>query len=883
VQASHAPISRVVDKQEGMSLSYPESSVAAMRTIRGCGCAARAGLVLVFVAAAILSLPGGALAKERPNIVFILTDDVGVGDLRAYNADTKVALPTIDRLASEGIRFTDAHTTAAKCAPSRYSIITGNYHWRGRKNWGQWQYKGGSQILPGQQTLGSLLQRAGYRTAIIGKYHLGAQFYEKNSDELATGNVVDSGVDFSRSMQDGPAEHGFDRSFLALRGIQAGPYAFFSDGRLVGSPNDLIMWQVGDYGDTAIEENGIGLPNWNTSNVGPVLLEQAIDFIENHDSGRPAGAGRAPFFLYLNTQAVHSPTKPPVSIAETPILGSSGLTSRTDMLVEVDAVLDQIIRTLDRRGLLEDTLIIFTSDNGGLRLLQEENRGHLVSGGFRGDKGTIYEGGHRVPLIVKLGSRFRGVSSLAPGSAIDSLVGIHDLYATLAELTGVPMTAGEGLDSLSFLPLLTGQTATGPRRAMVHEANAPDDLDPDGGITGRHFAYRSGPYKLVFDSSGTALELYNLDTDPAESSNLIGRGEHRDRVARMRDEFEAVRSSERTAPLTDGNGQPVVEINEPQNGSAFSFGETIGFRASASDAEDGELDESIVWNSDIDGNLGTGPLLSVSALTVGEHRISASVTDSGGATGSSSITVAIVATTANQLPVVSITMPADGVTLAQGAPVEFSADASDAEDGSLDDVIAWSSNIDGALGTGGTITVSTLSTGSHVISAQVTDSASATRKDSITISVSAQANSPPSVDIESPSDSSSFADGSNVDLRARSSDPEDGSVDDSIEWTSSIDGILGNGASIAVSTLSVGAHTITATAMDSAGATGSDTINVTVSEPTPSTPDDRPSSSSGSGGGSLGMLDLLWLLPTIMLQARRRRATRNNAVATLHH
>ena len=475
-----------------------------------------------------------------------------------------------------------------------------------------------------------------------------------------------------------------------------------------------------------------------------------------------------------------------------------------------------MLTTLDELQLTDNTLVVFTSDNGGLRLPQEESRGHFVSGGFRGDKGTIYEGGHRVPLIIRMGSRFRGISSLTQGSAIDSLVGIHDLYATIAELTGVPMSAGEGLDSLSFLPVLAGQRATGPRQAMVHEANAPDSQDPDGGITGRHFAYRSGQYKLVFDSSDTPLELYDLETDPAESANLIGRGEHRDRVARMREEFEAVLSSARTAPLTDGNEQPTVEINEPQDGSAFSLGETIQFRASASDAEDGALDDSIVWNSDIDGNLGNGPLLSVSALTVGEHRISASVTDSAGSTGSSSIVVAIAAATANRLPVVSITMPADGVTVAQGASVEFSATASDAEDGPLDDSITWSSSIDGALGTGSTITSSTLSPGGHTISAQVTDSAGVTRSDSITITVSAQANAPPSVSIESPSDGSSFTQGSSVDLRARSSDPEDGSVDASIEWTSSIDGVLGGGASIAISTLSVGTHTITASATDSA-------------------------------------------------------------------
>jgi arylsulfatase A-like enzyme len=719
-------------------------------------------LVLFLIAAATLPLGSVALGSDRPNIVFILTDDVGIGDLRSYNADGKVALPTIDRLASEGIRFTDAHTTAAKCAPSRYSIITGNYHWRGRKTWGQWNYKGGSQVLPGQETLGDLLKRAGYRTAIIGKYHLGGEFYRKNSDDLASGNDSESVVDFSRRMSDGPAEHGFDRSFLALRGIQNSPYAFFSDGYLAGSADDLIFWQSGDYGDTEINKNGIGLPNWNTRNVGPVLLERAIDFIESHLSEQAAGTGEAPFFLYLNTQAVHSPEKPAFSIGDRPVLGGSGLTLRTDLLIEIDAILDQIIGTLDSRGLLDDTLIIFSSDNGGLRVHKEVQSGHFVSGSFRGDKGTIYEGGHRVPLIIKWGSQAFGTSSLPPGSAIDALVGVHDLYATIAELTGTTMSAGEGLDSLSLLPILMGKQSTGPRRTMVHEADAPERLNPDG-ITGRHFAYRSGNYKLIFDDTKAPLELYDLDADPAESTNLIGRQEHRDRVALMREKFKAVRSGERTAPLPDSNEHPVVRIVEPQDGSSFSFEETVQFLASASDAEDGPISASI----------------------------------------------------------------------------------------------AWSSSIDGAFGTGDSVTSSTLSPGSHTISAQVTDSAGATQSDSITITVSAQFNATPSVSIESPSDGASFVQGSSVDFRARSSDPEDGSVDSSIEWTSSIDGVLGSGASMAVSTLTIGTHTITASATDSEGATGSTMIRVTVSDATPS------------------------FAPLMLLQARRRRALLSKVIAGL--
>ena len=157
----------------------------------------------------LLACAAAAQTVDRPNILFVLTDDVGIGDIRTYNPDGKVALPTIENLAREGVRFTDAHVSAAKCAPSRYSIITGNYHWRGLKGWGQWSYKGGSQITEGQETLGTMLSRAGYETAFIGKYHLGADFYRNDSDSFVAEGEAESRVDFSRRMANGPAEQGF--------------------------------------------------------------------------------------------------------------------------------------------------------------------------------------------------------------------------------------------------------------------------------------------------------------------------------------------------------------------------------------------------------------------------------------------------------------------------------------------------------------------------------------------------------------------------------------------------------------------------------------------------------------------------------------------------
>ena len=515
----------------------------------------RTRTVLIGLALTLLYAESG-WAANRPNILFILTDDVGWGDIRSNNPNGKVSLPSIERLANEGISFTDAHTSAAKCAPSRYSMITGNYQWRGKLNWGQWNYKGGSQMLSGQDTLAQLLKHAGYTTGFVGKYHLGAHFYKKGSNNFATVADPDSSVDFGRAMVNGPGDKGFDYSFVAMRGIQAGPYAYFENDQLDGDPSQLMTWQVGDYGDTKIIQDGIGLPTWNMREVGLTLLSKAVNFIESHHLAQQSAAEVSPFFMFLSTVAAHDPYKPPAAIGNRSVLGTTGLGGRTDMLVEIDAVVESLLQKLEQLGILEDTLIIFTSDNGGLRRSAEQRAGHDTSGGFRGDKGNIYEGGHRVPLIVKWGQEAFGTSPLPQGTRIDALVGIQDLYATLADLTETPVAADQGRDSFSMLRILMDEAAA-VRDHMVHEADAPEDNAPDGGISGRHFAFRSGAWKLVFNSNKVPVGLYNLADDPFETTNLRSQPEQYSRVATMKSALEHALTSSRTAP-------PIGEVLAPE-------------------------------------------------------------------------------------------------------------------------------------------------------------------------------------------------------------------------------------------------------------------------------------------------------------------------------
>ena len=523
-------------------------------------------------------LAGGletASAQNHPNILFILTDDVGWGDIKAYNPNSQVSLPSIETLAAEGMRFTDAHTSAAKCAPSRYSIVSGNYQWRGKISYGQWNYKGGSQILPGQLTLGHILQQAGYSTAFIGKHHLGAQFYLKNSDNFASGSAPESDVDFSRQFRDGPLETGFDYSFVAMRGIQDSPYAFFENDLLFGNADDLIHWFSGNYGDTEIrrEGGGIGLPDWNTREVGPTLLEKAVEFIDTHHRSNVALGTSQPFFLYYNSQAVHDPHRPPFTLRGTPILGTSGISVRADLLREIDEALKVIQAELASRGLLENTLIIFTSDNGANRLIQEANLGHDALGGLRGSKGNIFEGGHRVPLIVKWGDGTEGGSMIQPGVVSNVLIGMQDMYATIANLVGIGVMEDQGRDSFNVLPVLLGQSDNSIRDHMILEARR----DENGDEVPRHFAFREGNWKLILNDNDKPRELYNLANDLQETTNLINRSSEATRIDQMLSRFTMLRSADRSAPSNKAPTASPLPNGSATEGQFFNQDLSSGF------------------------------------------------------------------------------------------------------------------------------------------------------------------------------------------------------------------------------------------------------------------------------------------------------------------
>jgi len=512
-------------------------------------------LNLVLALASAVSNAQGMLAgiPPKPNVVFIVVDDLGWGDLKPYNSESLLDLPAIEGLAQEGMIFTDAHSPAAACAPSRYAIITGNYTWRGRDEWGTWRYYvQGSQVLSGQWTLGDVFQQAGYTTGIVGKYHLGGHVYRQTDGELASWDDDWSTLDFTRPLVDSAADHGFDFSFLNLLGLQLAPYAFFRNGYLHGNLSDIIFWESGQYGNSFIWTSGHGLSSWDTSEVQEQVLEQAEAFVRDSVSAVPS----SPFFLYLPLVAIHEPHTPPPYLAGAPIQGTSGIGDKGDMVRTVDTVVGSLIQTLAEEGVLNETLIIFTSDNGALNPRYEVDAGHDGTGGLRGRKMTIFEGGHRVPLIVKWGDGTQEGSYINPGQVSEELISLQDMMATLSQIVGVDLPPDQANDSYNMISALfpTSAQVSNSRDGMLSLS----DRDYDGlNLPVREYLYalRDGPWKLIVHfkqaepTNTTALSLFNLDEDLAESIDLIDDPQHAGRVEGMLSAFNAIRASTRSAPL----------------------------------------------------------------------------------------------------------------------------------------------------------------------------------------------------------------------------------------------------------------------------------------------------------------------------------------------
>ncbi len=464
---------------------------------------------------------GDAPARPSPNIVYILADDLGYGDLRAICPGSKLATPRLDRLAEQGMVFTDAHSGSAVCSPTRYGILTGRYSWRSKLKSGVLGGYSRRLIEPGRLTVPSLLKQHGYRTVAIGKWHLGMDWPLK-AGGFATDYPDAWKVDYSVPIVNGPMSVGFDSYFGISASLDMPPYVYIKNDQSLGLPTVEKTWI----------RKGPAHEDFEAIDVLPRLTREAIAFLDQQTK-------TTPFFLYMPLAAPHTPILPTDSWR-----GKSGINDYGDFVMQVDAAIGEVLDALERTGLAENTLVIVTSDNGCAPVAKIDEmiaKGHYPSGPLRGHKADIFEGGHRVPMIV------RWPGHVKPGTRSDRLVGLMDLMATCAEIVGAKLPDGAGEDSVSILPTLRGQDQP-PRLPLVHHS------------ANGSFAIRQGPWKLAFcpDSGGWSIprpgteearklpdrQLYNLSDDLAETKNLLA--QYPDVVARLTKTMQTYATSGRS-------------------------------------------------------------------------------------------------------------------------------------------------------------------------------------------------------------------------------------------------------------------------------------------------------------------------------------------------
>ena len=443
-------------------------------------------------------LSGCLFAADQPNIVFILADDMGYGDVQCLNPDRgKIATPSMDRLAQQGMIFTDAHTTSSVCTPTRYAILTGRYNWRTRLQKSVLSGFDKPLIDESRLTVAGLLKQNGYNTAAVGKWHLGLDLPKTDDKPIKRNNP--SNIDWDQPVKNGPVDRGFDYYFGISASLDMPPYIYIENDHFVGKATAT----------KAFNREGPAEPEFEAIDVLPKIGKKAVEFISKQDASTP-------FFAYIPLASPHTPILPSKQWQ-----GKSGLGKYGDFVMQTDAVVSEILEAIDKAGFAENTLVIMTSDNGcsnaaGIDQLQA--KGHFPSAHLRGSKSDLWDGGHRVPFIV----RWPGV--VKPGSTCDELICQVDLMATAAGIIGGKIPDGAGEDSVSFLPALTGNPIRSTRVGLIHHS-----------FSG-HFAYRLGKWKLLLAKGsggwtspregqvpeGSPIgQLYDMESDPGETNNLF--------------------------------------------------------------------------------------------------------------------------------------------------------------------------------------------------------------------------------------------------------------------------------------------------------------------------------------------------------------------------
>lgn len=488
-----------------------------------------AAILVTLTLICITSSAASAATTDHPNIVLILADDMGWGDAQCYNPNSKIPTPHIDRLAAEGIRFTDAHSPSAVCTPTRYGLLTGRYCWRTRLKSSVLDGFSPPLIEPDRPTLASYLKQQGYSTACVGKWHLGMQWTRsdgtmESEDRGSGGFRGGENIDFAKPLTSGPLTVGFDHFFGISASLDMPPYAWIVQDRCDPPPTTAAT--TNRDGLFMNQTAGAADPAFKLDQVLPRLKEHATNWIKRQHLEHP----EQPFFLYLPLTSPHLPVAPSESFR-----GTSGAGLYGDFVVETDDCVGAVLETLSSIGVDENTLVVFTSDNGGLwhqwepveaddrahyrstpRARYTADFGHHSNAHLRGTKADIWEGGHRVPMVV------RWPGKVNPGMVCDQLVQLTDWMATVAEVIGQPLPDQTAEDSVSLLPLLMGRDKPIRETAIHHSLRG-------------SFAIRSGHWKLV-ESRGSGGfsqprqvqpkatepqgQLYHLSSDPSETKNV---------------------------------------------------------------------------------------------------------------------------------------------------------------------------------------------------------------------------------------------------------------------------------------------------------------------------------------------------------------------------
>jgi len=494
-----------------------------------------------FLLGLVLLAVGTVHAAKRPNVVIIYADDMGFGDLGANNPDSKIPTPNLDKLASEGMRFIDGHSSSGICTPSRFALLTGQHHWRRFHN--IVGAMGSSVFEPDDFTLAKMFKTKGYNTACIGKWHLGWDWNALKRAEAAKWSKKrpsrPEDFDWSQPIPDGPLAQGFDYYF-GDGTINFPPYCWIENDGVVEAPTAMLNTKTFRKIPEGKWEfrGGPMVEGWDPYQVLPTLTDKAVAWLEKQSADQP-------FFLYFPLPAPHAPIIP-----NDEYLGKSQAGAYGDFVYESDAMAGRILEVLETKGFAENTIVVFTTDNGSehYAYARLKNVGHWSSGHLRGLKRDVWEGGHRVPFVVRWPGKIR------PGAVSDETISQVDLAATFASVIGHTLTSSEAVDSYNLLPLLQGHEYKQPlRKATVQNTFK------------RAFALRQGDWMFIDAKSGkhskcpdwfntergygkdeTAGLLYNLKDDPAQRKNLYAA--YPEKVSEMKKLLDRYKGGEGCAP-----------------------------------------------------------------------------------------------------------------------------------------------------------------------------------------------------------------------------------------------------------------------------------------------------------------------------------------------